>query len=50
MRSGVQVTFDIRNEEWGQRHFMVTDPGGMTIDVVQAVEASSEYKDSYVRP
>lgn len=46
--SGVQIIFHLRTEEWGQRHFMIKDPGGMVIDVVQLVEATSEYKGSYI--
>ncbi|MBC7836770.1 VOC family protein [Acetobacteraceae bacterium] len=32
---GVNIIYDLKDEEWGQRHFMLKDPAGMSIDVVQ---------------
>lgn len=32
---GVDICFDLRDEEWWQRHFMLKDPSGMIIDIVQ---------------
>lgn len=31
---GVPVTIPIRNEAWGDRHFAITDPNGVGIDIV----------------
>lgn len=33
----LQASFaqDLKDEEWGQRHFMLVDPAGMVVDVVQ---------------
>ncbi|WP_132315746.1 VOC family protein [Pseudobacteriovorax antillogorgiicola] len=31
---GVNIALDIRDEEWGDRHFAVTDPNGIGIDFV----------------
>jgi uncharacterized glyoxalase superfamily protein PhnB len=31
----VEIIFDLKDEEWGQRHFMLKDPSGMIIDIVQ---------------
>jgi catechol 2,3-dioxygenase-like lactoylglutathione lyase family enzyme len=31
---GVPVVIDIRNEEWGDRHFAIADPNGVGIDIV----------------
>ena len=45
--SKVQILLHVRTEEWGQKHFMVKDPGGMIIDLVQAVEPTREYKNKY---
>ena len=33
--SGVPVIYHLKDEEWGQRHFMITDPAGMIVDIVQ---------------
>ena len=34
---GLEATLPIVTEEWGQRHFGVVGPGGIMIDVVQAL-------------
>ena len=33
----LQASFiqDLKDEEWGQRHFMLVDPAGMVLDIVQ---------------
>lgn len=31
---GVPIVIDIRNEEWGDRHFAIVDPNGVGIDIV----------------
>ena len=31
---GVDITIDIRDEPWGDRHFAITDPNGIGIDIV----------------
>lgn len=32
---GLTIAMDIKEEEWGQIHFMVKDPAGFKIDVVE---------------
>ena len=32
---GVRMEIDIRDEAWGDRHFAITDPNGVGIDIVQ---------------
>ena len=43
----VQILFPVQTEEWGQRHFIIKDPGDMVIDVIQEVEPTAEYKEQY---
>lgn len=31
---GVAVAFPIRDEPWGDRHFAITDPNGVGVDIV----------------
>ncbi len=48
LKSGdVPILLEVRTEEWGQKHFMIKDPVGMVIDVVQAVDPTREYEDKY---
>lgn len=32
---GASFTLELRDEEWGQRHFILQDPSGVYVDVVQ---------------
>ena len=32
---GTTLDSEIREESWGDRHFIVTDPAGITVDIVQ---------------
>jgi catechol 2,3-dioxygenase-like lactoylglutathione lyase family enzyme len=34
---GVEITTPLETEEWGERYFQVTDPGGVVIQLVQWV-------------
>lgn len=36
---GIDITYDLKNEEWGQKHYMVKDPSGMIIDIIQYVQS-----------
>ena len=46
-KSGIPILLQVKTEEWGQRHFMIKDPSGMVIDVVQHAEPTDEYRDKY---
>lgn len=34
-KTGVPIVFELKTEEWGQKHFIVRDPAGTYIDVVE---------------
>lgn len=40
--AGHQVVLEVRDEAWGQRHFMIEDPVGLLVDVVQQLESVSD--------
>ncbi len=40
---GVQMALDLRDEPWGERHFAVTDPNGIPVNVSQLIPPSGEY-------
>ena len=44
----LNIPLELRDEPWGQRHFIVTDPCGAMIDVIKLIEPSKEYQDQYV--
>lgn len=40
-RAGAEIIVDVRDEPWGQRHFVTVDPNGLMIDVVQSISAET---------
>ncbi|MEX1136331.1 MAG: VOC family protein [Balneolales bacterium] len=34
MQKGVEIKVELRDEPWGDRHFAIKDPNGITIDIV----------------
>lgn len=45
---GLPIELELRDEDFGQRHFMTSDPDGLLVDVVQLIEPSAEYAAFYV--
>jgi catechol 2,3-dioxygenase-like lactoylglutathione lyase family enzyme len=41
------VVLDLRSEPWGQRHFMVEDPNGILVDLVQVIPPDAEHAAAY---
>ncbi len=41
------VKVDIRDEPWGQRHFILADPASNLIDVIQIIPPTSEFLAQY---
>ncbi len=41
------VALDIRDEEFGQRHFITSDPNGVLIDVIQIIPPTEAYGEQY---
>jgi uncharacterized glyoxalase superfamily protein PhnB len=37
----------LRDEVYGQRHFMVQDPNDIIIDVIEAIPPGEEFQDNY---
>src|SRR5262245_52757076 len=40
---GVEIVYALRDEVWGQRHFMAKDPNGLLVDVVQLIPPAPEF-------
>lgn len=41
------VLLPIKNEEFGQRHFIVESPGGFLVDVIQVIPPSAAFAENY---
>ena len=42
-----RIVLDIRDEGFGQRHFIVEGPEKILIDIIQVIEPTDEFKDNY---
>lgn len=45
--AGLPIDLELRDEEWGQCHFITHDPNGVLIDVIRVTAPSEEFKDQY---
>lgn len=48
VRSGLPLHLDIRDEAFGQRHFITSDPNGVLIDVITVIPPSDAFSSQYV--
>ena len=46
--SDVPIVHPLTDEAWGQRRFMVRDPAGVLVDVVEQIEPEAGYWDQYM--
>ena len=44
---GLEALLPIRSEEFGQRHFIISDPNGVMIDVITPIEPSSAFAEQF---
>lgn len=42
-KEGLEVSLDIRDEPWGERHFAVKDPNKIIINVSQSIPPTGEF-------
>lgn len=45
--AGCTTIVEIRDEPWGQRHFLIRDPAGNLLDVVKQIPVTAAYAASY---
>jgi uncharacterized glyoxalase superfamily protein PhnB len=46
--AGLPVLLSLRDEAFGQRHFITCDPGGVLIDVITPIPPASEFAAQYM--
>jgi catechol 2,3-dioxygenase-like lactoylglutathione lyase family enzyme len=46
-KSKLPLQLELRSEEFGQRHFITSDPNGVLIDVITVIPPSEEYVEQY---
>lgn len=45
--AGLDIRLELRDEDFGQRHFILADPNGVLIDVIKPIPPSAEYAAQY---
>ena len=45
--ANLPVLLDLRDEDFGQRHFITADPNGVLIDVIKPIPPSADYAALY---
>lgn len=46
-KRGLPMHLSLRSEDFGQRHFITSDPNGVLIDVIKIIPPSAEYASQY---
>ncbi|MGX1805371.1 VOC family protein [Nocardia sp. NPDC055321] len=47
VQGGLAAEQELRSEEFGQRHFIVTDPNGLLIDVITEIPPEGEFVEQF---
>ena len=47
MAEKIPLVQDLRSEDFGQRHFIVQDPNGILIDLIQNITPTAEFLEQY---
>ncbi len=45
--AGLSIAKTLRDEDFGQRHFIIRDPNGVLIDVIKPTEPTAEFANDY---
>ncbi len=45
--AGLKIHLELRDEPFGQRHFITADPNGIAIDVIKPIPPSPEFATQY---
>lgn len=48
-RRGLPVVQPLRDEDFGQRHFIIEAPDGVLLDVISPIPPSPEFADAYLQ-
>ncbi|WP_067827243.1 VOC family protein [Actinomadura kijaniata] len=50
VKEGLAEELSLRSEDFGQRHFIVSDPNGVLVDVITQIPPSGEFAAQYASP
>lgn len=46
--AGAPIVYPLVDEDWGQRRFMIRDPAGVLVDIVEQIEPKAGFWDQYM--
>jgi uncharacterized glyoxalase superfamily protein PhnB len=46
--TGLPIHLSLRDEAFGQRHFITADPNGVLIDIIKVIPPTGTFADAYV--
>jgi catechol 2,3-dioxygenase-like lactoylglutathione lyase family enzyme len=46
--AGLRIVLPLRDESFGQRHFISVGPGGVLLDVIEEIPPSAEFAEQYL--
>jgi catechol 2,3-dioxygenase-like lactoylglutathione lyase family enzyme len=46
--AGLRIVLPLRDESFGQRHFIGVGPGGVMLDVIEEIPPSPEFAEQYI--
>ena len=46
--ANLPVLLSLRDEDFGQRHFIMRDPNGILLDIIKPIPAKGEYVEQYI--
>jgi catechol 2,3-dioxygenase-like lactoylglutathione lyase family enzyme len=48
LAAGLPIHLSLRDEAFGQRHFITSDPNGVFIDIIKVIPPTGAFADAYV--
>ncbi len=48
VQAGLEILLPLRDEEFGQRHFITCDPAGVLVDMIKVIPPTGDYADQYL--
>ncbi|WP_343317552.1 VOC family protein [Arthrobacter sp. TMP15] len=50
LAAGLPIISSLRDEDFGQRHFITADPNGVLVDVITPIPPSAEFEAQFTQP
>lgn len=47
--NGLQIVLPLKDEDFGQRHFITRDPNGVLIDIITQIPPNEEFSEHYIK-